>query len=87
MIHVKALTPILNVSNIRESFEWFEKLGWKKGWDWGEPPTFGGVCSGDCEISFCLDGRGGRGKGKNISTFGEEGGESADRGVDVSLGG
>ncbi|HEY4086784.1 MAG TPA: hypothetical protein VGM43_12640 [Bryobacteraceae bacterium] len=25
------LTPILNVSNIQESFAWFEKLGWKKG--------------------------------------------------------
>ena len=24
------LVPILNVSNIRESFAWFEKLGWKK---------------------------------------------------------
>jgi len=39
----KALTPILNVSDIQESFAWFEKLGWQKGWDWGNPPTFGGV--------------------------------------------
>ena len=30
----KGLTPILNVSNIQESFAWFEKLGWTKGWDW-----------------------------------------------------
>lgn len=29
----KGLTPILNVSDIQESFAWFEKLGWKKGWD------------------------------------------------------
>jgi hypothetical protein len=28
----KRLTPILNVSDIQESFAWFEKLGWKKGW-------------------------------------------------------
>ena len=38
---VEGLTPILNVSNIEESFAWFEKLGWEKAWDWGEPPTFG----------------------------------------------
>lgn len=28
MVSVKRLTPILNVSNIVESFAWFEKLGW-----------------------------------------------------------
>lgn len=55
------LTPILNVSNIQESFAWFEKLGWMKGWDWGDPPTFGGVCSGECEIFLCQDGQGSRG--------------------------
>lgn len=42
---VARLTPILNVSDIRSSFEWFEKLGWRKGWDWGNPPTFGGAAS------------------------------------------
>jgi uncharacterized glyoxalase superfamily protein PhnB len=36
----KGLTPILNVSNIAESFAWFEKLGWAKAWDWGDPPSF-----------------------------------------------
>lgn len=29
------ITPILNVSNLSESFAWFERLGWRKGWDWG----------------------------------------------------
>ncbi len=58
---VERLIPILNVSNIRESFAWFEKLGWQKGWDWGEPPTFGGVCSGDCEIFLCEGAQGSRG--------------------------
>ena len=53
---VKRLTPILNVSNIEESFAWFDKLGWQKGWDWGDPPTFGGVCSGESEIFLCQDG-------------------------------
>lgn len=41
----KGLPPILNVSNFEQSVEWFQKLGWTKSWDWGEPPTFGGVCS------------------------------------------
>jgi catechol 2,3-dioxygenase-like lactoylglutathione lyase family enzyme len=58
---VHRLMPILNVSNIVESFAWFEKLGWKKGWDWGDPPTFGGVCNGAVEIFLCQDGQGSRG--------------------------
>ncbi|WP_425153994.1 hypothetical protein [Candidatus Palauibacter sp.] len=46
----RGLTPILNVSDIQESFAWFERLGWKKNWEWGDPPDFGGVTSGDCQI-------------------------------------
>jgi|SRR5215467_895864 len=57
---VRRLTPILNVSNIAESFAWFETLGWTKGWDWGSPPTFGGVSSGECEVFLCEGGQGGR---------------------------
>src|ERR1051325_7153309 len=79
----KGLTPILNVSNIRQSFEWFEKLGWKKGWDWGDPPVFGGVCSGEFEIFLCEDGQGGRGKSDQPTTSGEN--ESADKGVWMSI--
>ena len=71
----KGLTPILNVSDIRQSFAWFEKLGWKKGWDWGSPPTFGGVCSGACEIFLCLNGQGGRGKSRLKTTHGTAAGE------------
>jgi catechol 2,3-dioxygenase-like lactoylglutathione lyase family enzyme len=55
-----AVTPILNVSDIEESFAWFEKLGWKKGFDWGTPPSFGSVSSGKCEIFLCVGGQGGR---------------------------
>jgi catechol 2,3-dioxygenase-like lactoylglutathione lyase family enzyme len=58
---VKRLIPIINVSDIKESFVWFEKIGWTKGWDWGEPPTFGGVYSGECEIFLCQNGQGSRG--------------------------
>ncbi len=81
----KGLTPILNVSNIRESFAWFEKLGWKKAWDWGDPPSFGCVCSGACEIFLCENGQGGRGKGDVKLTFGPGGDESADKGVWMSI--
>jgi len=58
---VERLIPILNVSNIEESFAWFAKLGWTKGWDWGDPPDFGGVCSGEAEIFLCQNGQGSRG--------------------------
>lgn len=58
---VERLTPILNVSDIQASFVWFEKLGWMKGWDWGDPPTFGGVCNGKSEIFLCEHGQGSRG--------------------------
>jgi hypothetical protein len=81
----KRLTPILNVSNMEQSFDWFAKIGWTKGWDWGEPPTFGGVCSGECEIFLCLNAQGGRGHGGLPGTFGVEGGERADKGVWMSI--
>ncbi len=88
-MHAKGLTPILNVSNMPESFAWFEKLGWQKAWDWAEgengPPTFGSVCSGECQIFLCLDGQGGRGKGIHKTTSGDEGPEGADKGVWMSV--
>jgi predicted enzyme related to lactoylglutathione lyase len=64
----KAVTPILNVSNFLESVAWFEKLGWKKGFQWGKPPTFGAVCAGEFEIFLCLNGQGSRGKGSAPTT-------------------
>jgi len=76
----KHLTPILNVSNIQDSFAWFETLGWKKIWDWGDPPGFGAVRSGDCEIFLCWNGQGGRGKGASRVTFGPEGDQTGDAG-------
>ena len=81
----RGLTPILNVSDIRASFEWFEKLGWTKGWEWGDPPGFGGVCSGDCEIFLCQDAQGGRGRGPSPRTFGPDGDENGDQGVWMSI--
>lgn len=84
-MNAKRLTPILNVSNIEESFAWFEKFGWTKAWDWDTPPTFGGVCSGECEIFLCLDGQGGRGKSGSTATFGPESDEAAEKAVWMSI--
>jgi len=77
----KGLTPILNVSDLRQSFAWFEKLGWQKSWDWGDPPTFGAVCSGECTIFLCQNGQGGRGKADIAQPFGRDGDDAADRGA------
>lgn len=81
----KRLTPILNVSNIQQSFAWFEKLGWKKAWEWGTPPGFGGVCSGDCEIFLCENAQGSRGRSAVRNTFGPEGDDAADKGVWMAI--
>lgn len=84
-MHALRLNPILNVSDIQESFRWFEALGWKKDWEWGEPPTFGGVFSGHCEIFLCENGQGGRGKGDAPMTFGPSGDQNGDKGAWMSV--
>lgn len=84
-MNARHLTPILNVSSLRDSFAWFEKLGWKRKWDWGDPPTFGAVGSGPCEIFLCQGGQGGRGKGSNPQTFGPAGDQTADKGAWMSV--
>ena len=80
-MHATRAIPILNVSSVRESFAWFERLGWTTAWEWGDPADFGGVCSGECEIFLCEDAQGGRGRGTSPTTFGPDGDESGDRGV------
>ena len=60
-MNVHGITPILNVSNLEESFLWFKKLGWEKHWEWGDPPSFGAVINGKCEIFLCHDCQGSRG--------------------------
>jgi catechol 2,3-dioxygenase-like lactoylglutathione lyase family enzyme len=84
-MNAKGLTPILNVSDMQQSFDWFEKLGWKKGWDWGTPPSFGGVYSGKCEIFLCLNGQGGRDDKSNGATFGPDADEAAEKAVWMSI--
>jgi len=84
-MEARHITPILSVTDLNASFAWFEKFGWKKLWDWGEPPTFGAVGSGVAEIFLCLGAQGGRGKGTNTSTFGPNGDQTGDKGIWMSL--
>lgn len=79
MVH--RITPILNVSNLEQSFTWFEKLGWRKGWDWGSPPTFGGVRCGHCELFLCLNGQGGRDTGGSRPSYGLGSNQATEQGV------
>jgi Glyoxalase/Bleomycin resistance protein/Dioxygenase superfamily len=50
---IRLVTPILNVTSLLDSFVWFGKLGWTKRWEYGEPPDFGAVGVGGCEIFLC----------------------------------
>ena len=84
-MNVRNITPILNVSDMEESFAWFMKLGWTKNWVWGEPVDFGCVGSGEREIFLSLNGQGGRGKGANTATFKTEGDDCLDKGVWMSV--
>ncbi len=84
-MHARKIVPILNVSDMAKSFAWFEKLGWEKAWEWGEPTSFAGVCSGECEIFLCLGGQGGRGHGGGGRTFGPGGNQTADKGAWMSI--
>jgi hypothetical protein len=84
-MHAKHINPILNVSDMAASFAWFEKWGWHKCWDWGDPPTFGAVGSGECEIFLCRGAQGGCGRGSNTTTFQHAGDSAADQGVWMSV--
>ena len=62
------LTPVLNVSDVPASLDWFEALGWERGFAWDDEggmrsskPTFASIQAGDdAEIFLCLDGQGSR---------------------------
>ncbi len=54
MSKFECVTPILNVNNFAASMEYYvNKLGFRKKWDWGDPPTFGCVERGAVAIFFC----------------------------------
>ena len=61
------------------------EVGLEKLWEWGMPPTFGAVGSGECEIFLCHGAQGGRGRGSNTTTFQKEGDEAGDKGVWMSV--
>ena len=63
------VTPILNVSNVAASLEWFEALGWERGFVWTDEggmgaagePDFASIQAGDyAEIFLCLNNQGAR---------------------------
>ena len=74
-MHLTAITPILNVSDVPASIAWFERLGWNRCWTYNSsgsienaddanlagPAQFASVGSGECEIFLCHDGQGSRG--------------------------
>ena len=74
-VSVKSITPILHVTSIKDSFCWFEALGWKRGFSWNQggmvpdrgeanehgPATFGSVFDGKVEIFLCVGAQGSRG--------------------------
>jgi catechol 2,3-dioxygenase-like lactoylglutathione lyase family enzyme len=70
---VFGVVPILNVSSLAESFTWFEKLGWRRRWEYGSPPDFGSVGNTQCEIFLCQNGQGSR-RGTDPGSPGEGGG-------------
>ena len=84
-MNVESVSPILSVTDMPKSFDWFERWGWRKLWVWGNPPTFGAVGFGDWSIFLCLGGQGGRGKGNNTLTSGPGGDDTSDKGVWISV--
>jgi hypothetical protein len=71
---VHKVTPILNVSDVPASVEWFRSLGWESTFCWNDggmlapgqtrnqhgPAGFAGVCSREAEIFLSKDGQGSR---------------------------
>ena len=55
----EAAVPILNVKNVPRSLAYYvEKLGFRKEWDWGAPPSFACVQRDQVRIFLCQDGQG-----------------------------
>jgi len=55
----KQVVPILNSSNVVNSLAYYtEVLGFEHKWEWGFPPSFGGVSKDSVQIFFCENGQG-----------------------------
>lgn len=51
--------PILYSTDIRRSLDYYVNvLGFQNRWEWGNPPTFGGVSKDSVEIFFCKEDQG-----------------------------
>jgi uncharacterized glyoxalase superfamily protein PhnB len=54
------LVPVLNVGSVAASIDYYvNKLGFRKLWDWGDPPTFAGVGRDQVELFLSQDDWGG----------------------------
>ena len=59
MSECHSIVPILNVRNVPLSIAFYvEKLGFKRDWDWGSPPTFASVSLGKSNIFLCQGAQG-----------------------------
>ncbi|WP_249369895.1 VOC family protein [Acaryochloris marina] len=57
--HFSGLAPILNVSNIPRSIDFYVNLlGFQQDWAWGDPPTFASVSRDDVCIFLCQGAQG-----------------------------
>jgi catechol 2,3-dioxygenase-like lactoylglutathione lyase family enzyme len=55
----ESAVPILNVKDVPASFAYYvDKLGFRKEWDWGDPPTFGCIWRDQVRIFLCQGGQG-----------------------------
>ena len=55
----KQVVPILYSSNVVNSIAYYtEILGFEHKWEWGFPPSFGGVSKESVQIFFCENGQG-----------------------------
>ena len=72
---VYLVVPILNVSDVRASLAWFEKLGWETRFTWPEKDAdevgFAGLGFGQSEIFLCRGGQGSRGTRASAFPFDE----------------
>jgi ankyrin repeat protein len=58
----EAAIPIFNVRDVSASIAYYvEKLGFRKEWDWGMPPTFGCVQRDQVRLFLCARAQGGPG--------------------------
>jgi uncharacterized glyoxalase superfamily protein PhnB len=64
---IEQITPILAVSDFQQSMSYFvNQLGFRRLWDWGDPPSFGAVGRDKVEIFLSLNSQGNPGTWMSI---------------------